>query len=290
MIQEEQKNRILSRLDEKKIKSEYKKSIIKYIELNNDLFPFLNKEELINRILENLNKISLNVTSALYNDYGQYIPTTGKILLSPNLYIGKNKKYKESVFLHELDHCACAPVEVRNKYREYKNEIHKKYKLIYRIIPDVVLNEIFLKIHYEGPLSGIANLESKRENTIQKISYGTNVQNYLNEGITSLKQKIYSEQLKIDFHKKKDFLFTARKAAECLTNVIGIENVIYYHFYNNFEKIEEKFFEKTNIKLENLIYKCISYDRSSSKKKLKDLNNFIEQIYMSLNRWKNVRN
>lgn len=272
MISEEQK--IKDELNKKKINKKYKNYILKYIELNNKIFPFLNINEITDRILNNFNKVSLNLTSFIYNDYGQYNPTTGKILLSPKLFFGKNKKYKESAFLHELDHCACTPIEVRQKYNEYKNKINKKYK----IIPDFILSEIFLKIYYEGPISGIANLERKKGYTIQKITYGTNIQNYLNEGITYFKQKIYSEKLNIMFHKNKDYLYGARRAAECIGEVIGVEYMIYNHFYNNFDNIENAFFERTNIKIEELILKCINYDKRNSKKKLKQLNDFIQEI------------
>lgn len=282
MISEEQKIKIKDELNKKKINKNYKNYILKYIELNNKLFPFLNINEITDRILNNFNKVSLNITSFIYNDYGQYNPTTGKILLSPKLFYGKNRKYKESVFLHELDHCACTPIEVRQKYNEYKYKIKKKYKILNKIIPDFILSEIFLKIHYDGTISGIANLERKKGYTIQKITYGTNIQNYLNEGITYLKQKIYSEKLDIKFHKNKDYLYGARRAAECVSKVIGFEYLIYNHFYNDFEKIENAFFERTNIKIEELILKCINYDKRNSKKKLKQLNNFIQEINISM--------
>lgn len=273
MISEEQK--IKDELNKKKINKKYKNYILKYIELNNEIFPFLDINEITERILKNFNKVSLNITSFIYNDYGQYNPTTGKILLSPKLFYGKNKKYKESVFLHELDHCACTPIEVKQKYNEYKNKINK---ILNKFIPDFILSENFLKIHYDGPISGIANLERKKGYTIQKITYGTNIQNYLNEGITYLKQKIYSEKLDIKFHKNKDYLYGARRAAECIGDVVGLEYMIYNHFYNNFDNIENAFFERTNIKIEELIFKCISYDKRNSKKKLKQLNDFIQEI------------
>lgn len=281
MIEEEEKNRIIFQLNKKQTKEEYKKMIIKYIEINNELFPFLNINEVINRILYNFNKVSLNVTSFIYNDYGQYILTNGKILLSPNILFGKNKKYKESVFLHELDHCACTPVEVKMEYMKYKEKIKKKSKSLCKIIPEFIFYEFFLKIHYNGSLSGISNLKSK--NRVQKMLYGINIQDYLNEGITSLKQKIYSEKLHIDFNKNKDFLCIARLAAECIANVIGFENIIYYHFYNNYEKIEKIFFDKTKVKLDELILKFIIYDKTRSKKNLKKLSEFTKEIFSKKN-------
>lgn len=280
MIPKEKKDEILSILHKKKIKKIYKENILKYIELNMLLFPFLDIEELTNRILENFSKVSLNITSFLYNDYGQYTPTTGEILLSPKLFLGKNKKYKESVFLHELDHCACTPVEVKQKYNKYKNKIREKHKILYKIIPDFILSEFFLKIHYQGPLSGIADLERKKGYAIQKISYGNKLQNYLNEGITSFKQKIYSEKLNIPFHEKTDFFYGARIGAKCIANVIGFENMIYFHFNNDFDQIERLFFQKTGVRLDDLILKCIVYDTKCSNKKLKELHDFIEEIYM----------
>lgn len=283
MLSNEKKNEIISKINQKKISPKYQKSIIKYIELNIELFGFLDVEELINRIVENFGGVSPNITSFLYNDYGQYTPTTGKVLLSPKLYWGKNRKYKESVFLHELDHCACSPITVKQQYNKYKSEIKKKHKYFYKLIPDFISSEIFLKIHYEGPISGIANLKRERGYILQKITYGTKLENYLNEGITSLKQKIYSDKLNLSFHKKKDFFYGVRMGAECIGKVIGFDNLIYLHFNNNLKNIEEDFFGKTNIKLEELILKCIEYDKKNTKKRLKQLKLFIEQIYKKVN-------
>jgi len=155
------------------------------------------------------------------------------------LFFGKNKKYKESVFLHELDHCACAPTSLKEKYYKYRSGINKKHKILNKVIPNFIFDEIFLKIHYEGPISGIANIERKRGDKIQRFYYGTNIAIYINEGITSLKQKIYSQKLNIKFHEKNDFQYGARNAAECIANVIGFENMLYFHFYNDFNKIEK---------------------------------------------------
>lgn len=276
MLSQENKNEIISKMNAKKIKKAHQKYILKYIELNSELFSFLNIEELTQRILENFGGVGLNLSSILYHDYAQYIATTGKILLSPKMFFGKNKKYKDSVFFHELDHCACSPIRLRKSYKEYKNKLKEKYKYFYKIIPDFVATEIFLKIHYEGPISGIGNLARKKGHTKLKLLYGTNLINYLNEGITYLKQKMYSENLKIKFHKQKDYLYGAQIGAECIANVIGIDNLIYYHFNNKYEDIEKVFFEKTNIKLEDLMLKCLRYDRKRSKKRLKELTNLVK--------------
>ena len=276
MLSQEKKNEIISKMNDKKIKKSHQKYILKYIELNSELFSFLDIEKLIQRILENFGGVGLNLSSILYYDYGQYIPTTGKVLLSPKLFFGRNKKYKYTVFLHELDHCACSPSSVRQKYKEYKKIIKEKHRYFYKIIPDFVTTEIFLKIHYEGPISGIGNLERKKGHTKQKLLYGTNLTNYLNEGITYLKQKIYSENLKIKFHKQKDYLYGAQIGAECIANVIGLDNLIYYHFNNKYEEIENDFFGKTNIKLDDLMIKCLRYDRKRSKKRLKELTNLVK--------------
>lgn len=286
MIPEEIKKEIIFSLKKKKIKKTYINYILKYIEINMKLFPFLDIDKLKNRILENFSNISLNLTSFLYNDYGQYIPTTGRILLSPKLFFGKNKKYKESVFLHELDHCACTPIELKQKYNEYKR--NKKYKFLYKITPNFITSEIFIKIHYQGAFSGIADLERKKGNLIQKIAYGNKLQNYLNEGITSFKQKIYSETLNIKFHEKNDFFYGARIGVKCIADIIGLENMIYFHFNNNFEQIKQIFEKKTGIKIDDLILKCIIYDTRTSKRKLKELKDFVDKIHLKSK--KNIEN
>lgn len=261
------------------LSKENKKYILKYIELNKEMFEFLDIEKLTQRITENFSGVNINWISFLYNDFGQYTPTTGKILLSPSLLIGKNRKYRESVFYHELDHCACTPIKVKHEYNQLKSKIKEKHKYLYRLIPNFILSEIFLKIHYEGPISGIANLERQKGYMLQKLSYGTKLENYLNEGITSLKQKMYSDKLEIKFHKKKDFFYGARIGAECLGNVIGFENMISLHFNNDLQTIKQQFLLKTGIDLEQLIIKCAIYDQKRKKKKLNELQDFIQQIY-----------
>ena len=283
MFGDEKKNNIILEMNKKKIKSKYQKNILKYLEMNFELFPYIDTEIIIERILNNFAGVSLNFSSIFYHDYGQYIPTTGKILLSPNLFFGKNRKLIESVFYHELDHCACAPVNLKQKFDSYKNDIKNKYKFFYKIMPDFILSEIFLKIYYEGPISGVANLKQKKGHAIQKLLYGTKLENYLNEGITSLKQKIYSEKLNIAFHKKNDFLYGVRLGAQCVADTIGFDNMINCHFFNNLEKIKKDFFKKTEIKLEELILKCIIYDQKRTKKTLKDLKKFIEIVNKKVN-------
>lgn len=278
MLSENNKQDIIKKINEKNIKKSHQKYILNYIEMNTELFNNLNIEEVIQAVLENFNGVSLNITSFLYQDYGQYNPTTGKVLLSPKLFHGKNRKYRESVMYHELDHCACTPIELKKQYNDYKNKIKQKHKYLYRIIPNFILSELFLKVQYEGPLSGIASLERKKGYTIQKLLYGSPMQNYLNEGITFLKQKMYSDKLNIKFHEKKDFLYGAEKAAECIASVIGLENMIYLHFYHKLEEIINSFYTKTGVELNTLLVKCMEYDRKRTKKTLKQLNNYIMQI------------
>lgn len=283
MISEENKKEIILKMDQKKIKKKYQKYILQYIDLNEELFTFIDIDLLCKRIVENFTGVKFNLSSFLYNDFGQYIPTTGEVSLAPSLFFGKNRKYKFTVFLHELDHCACSPTQLKRQYDKYKSDIKIKYKFWNIFIPEIVLTENFLKIYYEGPITGIANLERKKGYISQKLLYGTKLENHLNEGITSLKQKIYSEKLKIPFHKKRDFFYGGRIGAECIGKVIGFDNMIYQHFNNNFKNIKEDFFKKTNMELEELILKCIEYDQKKSKKRLRKLENFIRQVYKEAN-------
>ena len=59
--------------------------------------------------------------------------------------------------------------------------------------------------------------------------------------------------------------------------------MIYYHFYNDLEKIKQDFIAKTGVKLEELITMCIIYDQKRTKKTLNDLNNFIEKLNKKVN-------
>ena len=275
MISEELEKRIFSKMDEKQIKVKNQKYLYKYIELNIQLFCFLDIELLIERLIENFEGIYINFESLILFSYGEYNPTTGKILISPKLFFGKNRKYKESVIFHELDHCACSPISVKKEYKNYKNKIKEKYKKFFYILPEFMLKYFFLKTTYTGPVSGIAEYTGKNS---KKIKYGTNWENYLNEGITSFKQELYGEKLNIDFHYNQDFYEGGRMGAQCVGNIIGIENLIYLHFNNNIAEIEKGFFQKTGLELECLILKCLEYDKSKSKKKRKKLEKLIIEI------------
>lgn len=269
MIAETLKNKIIAKMNEKEIKAKYQKYLYKYIELNIELFNFLDIEGLIERLLENFNGIYINLGSLIMFSYGEYNPTTGKIYISPKLFFRKSKKYKEGVILHELDHCACSPIRVKKEYKEYKKNHY--------ILPDFILRYFFLKTYYSGPTSGILNSTNK-DNQIRKIIYGTNWENYLNEGITSLKQVMYCDKLNIKFHYNQDFYEGIRKGAKCLANVIGMQNMINLHFNNNLSIIEKDFYEKTGISLENLVLKCMEYDKSKRKRKKKELEKLIIEI------------
>ena len=275
MISKELEKIIISKMDEKQIKVKNQKYLYKYIELNIQLFSFLDIELLIERLIENFEGIHINFESLILYSYGEYSPTTGKILISPKLFFGKNKKYKDSVIFHELDHCACSPISVKKEFKNYINKRKEKYKKFFYIIPNFILKYFFLKTIYSGPISGI--VEYTGENS-KKIKYGTNWENCLNEGITSFKQEIYSKKLNIDFHYNQDFYEGGRMGAKCVGDIIGIEKLIYLHFNNNIAEIEKSFFQKTGLELEYLILKCLEYDKSKSKKKRKKLENIIIEI------------
>lgn len=265
MISKELEKQIVSKMNEKQIKVKNQKYLYKFIELNIKLFGFLDVELLIERLVENFGGIHINFESLIFFSFGEYNPTTGKIFLSPKLFFGKNKEYKESVILHELDHCACSPISVKREYKNYIKEIKMKYKIIKYILPNFILRYFFLKTYYSGPISGIISSTNVRKRMITKIKYGTNWENYLNEGITSLKQVMYSKELNIKFHYNNDFYEGVRKGTECVANVIGKKNMIKLHFENNLESIKESFYKKTGIKLENLIFKCLEYDKNKRK-------------------------
>lgn len=279
MLSEEKKEDIINKMKNKKIKDKFQKYILEYIELNIELFPFINIDILIERLIENFNKISINYMSILYKNFGEYVPTTGKILIAPNLYYGKNRKYKESVILHELDHCACSPMMIKKKYNEFKKDFFSKHKLFSQIIPDVILSQIFFYNYDLGPLSGVANFKNVKGYTRQKLLTGTNWTNLLNEGITSFKQIMYSDKLGIKFHQHKDFYSGTRMGIQCLSKVIGFEKVIMLHFNNNLSEIEYEFNSKVScITLEELILKCSTSNINRSRRNLKKIHDMIGTI------------
>ena len=282
MLSEKEIQEIKYKLDIKKIKQKNQKYIIEYINLNTELFPFLNIKKLTQRIINNFNTVSLNKMSFIYKDFGQYNPLTGKVLISPKLFYGKKKKYKESVIFHELDHCACSPVYIKEKYNKFKLNFYLKHKIISGFILDFILNELFFLNSDIDILSGVATVKRKKGYTIQKFVTGNSWQNHLNEGITSLKQILYSDVLKIKFHEKNDFYLGARMGVECLANVIGFENMIYLHFNNDFCELEKRFNLKSCITLEELMVACAMYDSHRSRKNFRRVQELVNNIKLKL--------
>ena len=278
MISEKKMQEIVYKLNVKKIKLKHQKYIIEYINLNTELFPFLDIDNIIQRIICNFNTISLNMMSLIYKDFGQFNPLTGKVLISPKLFFGKYKKYKESVIFHELDHCACSPITVKEEYNNFKLEFYLKHKIFSQLLPDFILNQIFFFNYDIDILSGIASFKRKKGYTIQKFLTGNSWQNHLNEGITSLKQILYSEALNIKFHKKHDFYLGARMGAKCLADVIGFQNMIYLHFNNDVVELERRFNLKSSVPLQELMITCAIYDGHRSKRNYRRMEGLILQV------------
>lgn len=272
------KEDIIYKMTQKRFSKKDQKYILRYLELNSDIFNYIETEKIVERIIENFSGISFNFAKFIFGGYGEYEPTRGKIYLSPKLLTFKERKYKESVILHELDHCACTPIELKEKYFKYIKQLKEKYSYFYKIIPDFILKEIFYKIYYDGPITGVFTISINNENKIKKLIYGINWKNYLNEGITSFKQLKYSEISNVKFHYKKDFYRSARRGVECIGNVIGVEELILLHFNNNFNKIEKNFYEKTQITIEELLINCMKCDRINSKNSRKKLEKIIKII------------
>lgn len=277
----ELENQIIYRMNQRNISRKNQKYILKYIQLNAELFNCIKTEKIAERIIENFSGISLSFENFIFGGYGKYEPTKGKIYLSPILFFWKDRKYKESVILHELDHCACTPIDIKRGFLEFKKEIKKKYKILYRIIPNFILKEIFFKIHYNGTITGVMNTSNNNDYKKQRLLYGIRWDNYLNEGITSFKQIKYSNLAEVKYHYKNDFYKGARMGTECIGDIIGFEELIYLHFNNNLKEIENRFYENTGFKVESLMIRCLEYDRRSSKKRKKGLNKLIESLKLN---------
>ena len=76
----------------------------------------------------------------------------------------------------------------------------------------------------------------------------------LNEGITVLKQKKYSEILQIEFNKISSSSYQAEPAvAEFIAKKVGLDNLIKFQYTNDYEGLRKSFFEATGKDLNNLV-------------------------------------
>lgn len=270
-------NYVEKRLNEKGINLETQDEVIKYLWANKKHFGhIIDTKELADRIIENLDKSIVwfgtdttnlpilhksrfkTITSILSMSIigGYYQPYDREVYLNP-LVQGKLTKKRQmnrdSIFMHEIDHCATTSYidldeeQVKElllfKTRNgFLGRFISKFKPFMKMKKDRwtnMTNNKLAIIGFDNPL-----LDMQHNMTFWR----------LNEGITVLKQKKFSEALGIEFNKLSSSSYQAEPVvAEFIANKVGLDNLIKFQHNNDYEGLRKAFFDVTGKDLNDLV-------------------------------------
>ncbi len=270
-------NYVEKRLSEKGINLETQDEVIKYLWANKKLFGHvIDTKELADRIIENLDKSivyfgtdttnlpilyksKFNIITSILSMAivgGYYQPYDKEVYLNPLVQSKLTKKgqmNRESIFMHEIDHCATTSYidldEQQTKnlllYKTKKGLFGKiicKFKPIMQMKRDKwsnMTNNRLAILGFENPL-----LDMKYNIPFWR----------LDEGITVLKQKKFSEVLGIKFNKLSSASYQVEPVvAEFIANKVGLDNLIKFRHNNDYEGLRKAFFDATGKDLNNLV-------------------------------------
>lgn len=254
---------IKTKLKEKGIDQETQDYVLKYVDMNQQLFGnILDMDRVTERIVNNLqHNISgydilnkpLQGLLKLFNIRGSWGLYSHRIEINPvNKLLGKiSRRVKEkndSTVMHELDHCATTEyVEITKFFNISEQEIEKSAK---RLGAEKRLKYIKEKMKDQVAMSGVASAvlkSSDRKNGINRLNLAL-----LNEGITAYKQEIYNNFLGI---KSKTGYKTEKSVAYFISEIIGKDKLVYMHANNDYNAMRVAFQEKTGQDLNKLVRK-----------------------------------
>lgn len=279
VITSEQRERLLSNLEQKGLNKQTKNYILKYVNKNSEIFSnCIDIEKLIDRLSTNIDKnISYNLLNPTLN--GVYDSNKKSIQIKPTLLF--NKKRRESTILHELDHAATTT------YGEIPREIAVKIvdeKLkSFNIIKKIAMKKS--KNITEFKTKSIDYIMKNKNNRIGVQQLSKN--RALNEGITRYKElKYMDEELKGGYNIfVKDSYGPECKVASEIAKIIGEDNLVKMSFNNDFEGMCKLFSERTDGKgdLEEISTKL---DKTHSKKRYLHPIKFIKNYSSISNQFK----
>lgn len=270
-------NYVEKKLSEKGINLETQDEVIKYLWANKKLFGHvIDTKELADRIIGNLDKSivyfgtdttnlpilyksKLNIITSILSMAivgGYYQPYDKEVYLNPLIQskLTKNGQMnRESILMHEIDHCATTSYidldEQQTKnlllYKTKKGLFGKiicKFKPIMQMKKDKwsnMTNNRLAILGFENPL-----LDMKYNIPFWR----------LDEGITVLKQKKFSEVLGIEFNKLSSSSYQVEPVvAEFIANKVGLDNLIKFRHNNDYEGLRKAFFDATGKDLNDLV-------------------------------------
>ena len=282
VLDEEIIDYVENKLHEKNINNETQDEIIKYLYVNKKLFGhIIDTKRLADKIIDNLEKSIVYfgtdtsnlpqlykskfniITSILSMSIvgGYYQPYSKEVYLNP-LVQGKftksRKMNRESIFMHEIDHCATTSyVELRESEKHDLVMYNAKKSLFRR----------FLNMFKPTDMEVYINRKTKKWDDMTKgemaivgindpilaMKYNISLERF-NEGITVLKQQMYSKALGLNFNKVSSSSYlTEPYVAEFVAQKIGLDKLILLHQNNDYEGIRTEFKEATGQDLNNLV-------------------------------------
>ena len=270
-------NYVEKKLSEKGINMETQDEVIKYLWANKKLFGHvINTKELADKIIENLDKSIVffgtdttnlpvlhkskfkTITSILSMAIvgGYYQPYDREVYLNPlvqNKFTRKGQMNRDSIFMHEIDHC------VTTKYIDL-NEEQTKDLLLFKTRKGLLGNFISkikpimqMKKDKWTKMTGNKLAILGFENALLDMKYNITFWR-LNEGITVLKQKKYSEVLGLDFNKISSSSYQVEPVvAQFIADKVGLDNLIKFQYNCDYEGLRNLFSEVTGKDLNNLV-------------------------------------
>lgn len=282
MLDEEIIELVEKGLHEKNINIETQDEIIKYLYVNKKLFGhIIDTKKLAEKIIENIErsivyfgtdtskfpklyKSKINIITSILSMGivgGYYHPYSKEVYLNPLVQgkiTKKGKENRESIFMHEIDHCATTSYVELEENEKQSLVVYNEKKSIFRNLMKLfqgtdIKGRISRKIKVwddmtKGRLAIIGVHNPKLE-----MKYNISLERF-NEGITVLKQQMYSKVLGLNFNKiSSSSYLTEPYVAEFVANKIGLDNLILLQQNNDYEGIRKKFNEATGQDLNDLV-------------------------------------
>lgn len=189
--------------------------------------------EVAEKIVKNLDK-DISLFSVMKRTHGgEYSQVEGQVRMSfvytlKSITRRKKKCNLGSVLRHEIDHCVTTDPELR------------KGKMV---CSGIVRESCFDEI--------IRTFDRRTKNASKWVSSGLYA---LDEGITVFKQGRYDEVHGVEKPGRSDFYEIYFQVAQHLAKMIGEKNMIQLHFWGDFGKMREDYFDRTGLDLGRIVY------------------------------------
>lgn len=233
---------IRKKLEDKDYSQETKDYIIQYINLNKELYGHILNvdEQFLDRITANLKG---NITTVDF----------------------KNNSFKKEI--GRLSKMITRKIGAMYDKREQKvfiNPIRKLQSKLFKKDSSMMLTRIMHELDHIATAATFEDENGEKKTVLGIADMSENIDlSLLNEGITAYKEEAYAKKLGSEYHSSyKD----EKKVAEFIANIIGKENLIKYHFNNDYVSIKNSFYEKTGVDLDTVV-KVLNEESKTGKRR-----------------------